>query len=216
MAKEKPRNGKSVYSARAAAGNTKTGREPPASVAQYREEKKKRKKRLLLLLLLLLIGCLVIWFIFIGFERKPPDRSGPADITHMVAGGDVMDGIFTDGMTAEEIEAALQTKADKDNFTLQIASEMIFENGSSPGSIKIVNPQSNTCPMSVEVTLDRDGSVVYQSGLIKPLQFISSGKLMQNLPAGTYPALGMVTIYSDDGKKVDGMASVVITIIVRN
>lgn len=183
---------------------------------QKRAEKKKKRKKwlLLLLLLLMLLGGIFIWYRFFGPGVPIPAKDQPQDITKMVVGGDVQDGVFTQGMTADEIEAAMQAVADKDNFNLQIAPEMHFKTGDSLGLIEIVNPKSNVYPISVEITLQKEGTVVYQSGLIKPEQYIAEGKLLVNLPAGTHAATGTVTIYSEDGTKVNATTVVDMKIIV--
>lgn len=217
MAHENIRPQKQVYTA----GGGGAVREPPRP-SRYkmlrREEEKKRKKRrvllLLLLLLLLIASGIALWYFVFGPGQAPPARDKPQDINRLVIGGDVQDGVFTEGMTAEEIEAALQAVADKDNFELKIAPEMIFKNGGSKGSVEIVNPKSNVYPMSVQVIME-DGTLIYESGLIKPEQFVSQGTLLKNLPAGVYKANGEVTIYSEDATKVEGMTAVEMEIIVQ-
>lgn len=178
---------------------------------------KKQRKRLIIiiLLVLLLAGGAAAWYFLIGFPVKQPSYTEPVDDTRMMLGSDVMDGVYTKGMTTEEIEAAMQAVADKDNFTLQIGTEMRFENGKSPGVIEIVNPKNNIYPLSVQIKL-ADGRTVYESGAVKPGQYIAQGKLLINLPAGEYPAIGMVTIYSEDGKKVQANTVVEMNIIVQN
>lgn len=62
----------------------------------------------------------------------------------------------------------------------------IFEDGSSEGSLLIVNDEKNIYPQIVEITLDETGETIFRSGRIDVGQRLANAKLEVDLDAGVY------------------------------
>lgn len=156
---------------------------------------------LFFILLLLLRGCGIIR---LPWESKP---------VLTISSGNIQEG--TPGMTQDEILNAMQERADASRISIQINSRPYFEDGSSEGSLYIVNPVKNAFHMTVEIRLDDTDEVIYQSGLLAPNQFIDNDKLTKVLKKGEHNATAYLHAYDSEetDKRVNtATASLVITV----
>ena len=159
------------------------------TVEEQNKEKKKRKKWLLLLLLLLLI-------LFAGYtgyklyqdylERKSQVQTGII--------GEIGNGIMP-GMTPEEIQKYLNEQADKSKFTINVNSDLQFDNTNSKGYLRLINGKNSAYAIKFTIKLDDSKKVVYKSALVKPEQYIEYIKLNKKLSRGTYKATGIYEFY---------------------
>lgn len=116
--------------------------------------------------------------------------------------------------TEEEIQAELNRVVEEGMLNISIASVIEFESGTSPGIAYIENSPANHYIMTVTITLDDTGEVIYQSRGIKPDTFIETITLANPLPAGNYPATATFTAYDMGTLEEEGQAAARITISV--
>ncbi|MGY3778935.1 hypothetical protein [Isobaculum melis] len=178
------------------------------------EEKEKRKKRLFILIIAMItIIILLLSLKSCDLFSKPPEKEAENIVTADAlpdASGDAKD------MSDAEIKEKMQQTADENYFTLTINPEATFENGTSTGSIQIVNAGHNVYPISVDIRLNDTNDLIYQSGAIQPNQMINGGKLVKNLAAGMYQATAKISIYDAQTKLKSGEAEAEMTIIVNH
>lgn len=181
---------------------------------QQMEEKEKRRKRLFVLIVAVIaIIALLLSLRSCNLFSKPPQKEAENIVT-LDALPDSNDDVKD--MSDAEIKEKMQQTADANYFTLTINPEAIFENGTSTGSIQIVNAGQNVYPISVDIRLNDTNELIYQSGAILPNQMINGGKLMINLAAGTYQATAKILIYDTETKLKSGEAEAEMTIIVNH
>lgn len=165
-------------------------------------EKSKKKKWLVLLLLLLtfLVGG-------IYFMNRSNEPVGLMSKELLPPVGDASDR--TIGERAQEL-------ADANYFTLTINPVAQFEDGSSEGTLQIINPETNVYPISVVVTLDETGEEVYVSGAIHPNQEVNKVRLLSPLERGEHPATATVSIFNPETLEKQGATQAALTISIEN
>ena len=89
-----------------------------------------------------------------------------------------------------------------------------FENGTSAGSLMIVNEGVNRYPQVVEITRNDTNEVIYKSGAIPVGSKIESTKLSMDLDAGTYECTAMFYNVNPDTDEYLGCAGAIITVTV--
>ena len=144
-----------------------------------------------------------------GCQEKPED---PAP------GGIVYDEAAVEGgweaMDREEIVASLNEKVEEGYINISMNASPVFADGQAAGSLMIVNSDVNRYPISVEITRNDTGEVIYTSKAVPVGSKIESDKLDVDLDAGTYECTAMFTnLDPDTGDKL-GSAGVVIELTV--
>lgn len=165
-------------------------------------EKSKKKKWLLLLLLLLtfLAGGLY-------FMNRSNEPTGLMSKELLPPVGDASDRPI--GERAQEL-------TDANYFTLTINPLAQFVDGSSEGTLQIINPETNIYPISVVVTLDKTGEEVYVSGAIQPNQEVNKVRLLSPLERGEHPATATVSIFNPETLEKQGATQAALTISIEN
>lgn len=118
--------------------------------------------------------------------------------------------------TLEEIEAERNRQMQEGMLNISIASQIEFENGTSPGTAFIENVPSNKYVLKVTITTDSNGEVVYQSGGIRPDSTIETITLSEPLGAGVYPATATFAAFDPDTLQEVGQAAAKVTLVVKN
>lgn len=126
------------------------------------------------------------------------------------------DGQLDPNAGAEDIEKALQERAEQSMFSLRINTRPEFETGSSEGVLLIENPPTNTYLMQVTITLDDTGETVYSTGMLKPNSNIAKDSLDVALKKGSYAATAMFTAYEPETREEVGKTAAAMTIIIKN
>ena len=121
-----------------------------------------------------------------------------------------------EGKTQEEIQAELDKIVEEGMFNISIVSSVAMENGESEAELRIENIEANHHLMSVEITRDDTGEVLYTSGLIEPGYHIQSVPFNSVLPKGVYPATAVFTAYDMQTEEPIGQAAAKISITVEN
>ncbi|MBO0452976.1 hypothetical protein [Candidatus Enterococcus murrayae] len=114
------------------------------------------------------------------------------------------------------VKDVAQEVADANYFTLSINPNAHFSNGESEGTLQIINPESNSHPITVSVVLDETNEEVFMSKAIHPGQEIMQAKLSKNLPQGVYAATATVTIYDPETEEKQGATKAALTITIDN
>ncbi len=118
--------------------------------------------------------------------------------------------------SAEEMQAELDRVVEEGMFNISIASSIQFDEGTSSGTAYIENVPGNHYLMRVAITDDETGEVLYESGVLKPNQFIESIALARDLDQGTYPATATFTALDETTHEEVGQAAAKIAINVLN
>lgn len=118
--------------------------------------------------------------------------------------------------TQEEIQAELDRIVEEGMFNISINPNPIFESGEAEGDLRIENIPANHYNMSVTITLDETGEVIYQTGIIEPNHYIQNDVLDVVLTKGSYSATATFTAYDAETNAVVGQAAAKITILVQN
>jgi len=121
-----------------------------------------------------------------------------------------------EGKTDEEIQAELNRIVEEGMFNISINPNITMESGDSEAELRIENVPGNQYLMSVEITLDDTGEVIYKSGLIEPNYHIQFAPLDKKLAAGSYNATAAFTAYDPDTEAEIGVAGAKITITVQS
>ncbi|WP_165252913.1 hypothetical protein [Adlercreutzia sp. ZJ304] len=115
----------------------------------------------------------------------------------------------------EEMQAELDRVVEEGMFNISIASVIPFANGTSDGTAYIENVPGNRYNMQVTITDDSDGSVLYESGVLEPNQFIEKITLTRDLEPGSYPATATFTALDENTYEEVGQAAAKITLNVE-
>ena len=169
---------------------------------QKNGEKKKKRRWWLLLLLLLLLRLLLR-----GCFGRPGDSSTG---THKTRDPNAQVGQY-EGKTEEEIQAELDKIVEEGMFNISINSTVLMASGKDEAELRIENIAANHHLMSVEITRDDTGEVLYSSGLIEPGYYIQSVPLDVVLPAGSHSATALFTAYDLETEQPVGQAAAKIT-----
>lgn len=174
--------------------------------------KKHSKKKWLILIL----GVLVLGGFALALSQKYKTPSLPIDEEIKAAEGGLVQEI-PENMKKGEYGDILQQEMDDSMFTINVRSKPVFTNGTSKGTIDIVNNPSNKFPCKVVLTINDTGDEVYRcDDLIYPEQYIHEIKLTKNLEKGAYPATLTYYVYDEDGKDATGIMKAGITIVIQN
>lgn len=173
--------------------------------------KKSRYIIIILLVVVLLMAGAIIWVALSGQSNEAAVETANADFFDPLAETGLLPG-----MTEAEIEAELNRVVEEGMLNIAISGELVFRDGASQGAANIVNSEANHYVQKVRITLDETGETVYESGGIKPGQYIQYITLDQVLPAGEYPATATFTAYTEDGLQEAGSAAAKITLYIRD
>ena len=126
-------------------------------------------------------------------------------------GGDFFDTAATTGvlpgMTEEQIVEELNRVVEEGMFNISINTQITFPDGTAEGQAYIDNISANHYNMTVKIMLDDTGETVYQSGGIKPGQYIENIRLSKDLPAGSYRATAVFTAHDPEDQSEVGQAA---------
>jgi hypothetical protein len=160
---------------------------------RLKKQRDKKKQYVVLFLAGLFILCGAYFYI---------QHMQSSDTQTIVIGSDVKNGVYKKNKTKKELAEELQKEADGASFSLELNTEWNFKDAKTPGLIGIVNPKSNKHLMKVAVYTKEEKKLLYDSGYLKPEQYIEYGKLENELPAGKHQAIAQVKIYDETGQRL--------------
>ena len=158
-------------------------------VENPKQNKRKRKKWIIIILLLLLLFLTS----FVGYKMYQ-DYLKRASQVQSGSIGEIGHGIMP-GMTPEEIQQYLNEKADKSKFTINVNSDLEFDNTNSKAYLRLINGRNSAYAIKFTIRLENSKQVIYKSSLVKPEQYIEYIKLSKKLKKGTYRAIGTYEFY---------------------
>ena len=180
--------------------------EPP------QDEKKNHTKRniaivvgMILASLLLLLGLKSC-----GSEEAPIDpETGKATFSTEVddSASDPLKGLSDD-----EIEDILNEKVEQGMINISMNTDPVFPDGTSEGSLAILNDPMNNYPQVVEIFLRDTEEKIYESALIPVGKTVAKAKLSVDLDKGDYPCTAFFHNVDPDTGESLGKAGAEITI----
>lgn len=119
-----------------------------------------------------------------------------------------------DEADTDEIIAGLNEKVEAGMINISMNTSPIFADGTSKGSLMIVNEEVNNYPQVVEISRDDTGELIYKSGAIPVGSKIESAKLSVDLDPGTYKCTALFYNVDPDIGDYLGCAGAVVTVTV--
>lgn len=184
----------------------------PTAPKRVIDNKKKKKKRRTLLLLLLLLLVLAVGIGAIVWWNTRPKMD---DMTQYWFDKYAQDGTLTD-KSPEDIQSILDQIVEGGMVNVSMNGVVVFEDGTSEGSLGVENIKENQFYVRVILTNDADGSVLYESKGIKPGQYIDKIKLNKDLPAGEYQCTVTEIITDPDTLEDINQIKVAVKLVVEN
>lgn len=119
-----------------------------------------------------------------------------------------------DEADTDEIIAGLNEKVEAGMINISMNTSPVFADGTSEGSLMIVNEEVNNYPQVVEISRDDTGELIYKSGAIPVGSKIESAKLSVDLDPGTYKCTALFYNVDPDTGDYLGCAGAVVTVTV--
>ena len=119
-----------------------------------------------------------------------------------------------DEADTDEIIAGLNEKVEEGMINISMNTSPVFADGTSEGSLMIVNEEVNNYPQVVEISRDDTGELIYKSGAIPVGSKIESAKLSVDLDHGTYKCTALFYNVDPDTGDYLGCAGAVVTVTV--
>lgn len=175
-----------------------------------KEGRKGRKTALLLLAVLLLLAAVGggIWWWY--QKNQVMDATTKYWFDKMAQDGTL------EGKTSQEVQGMLDSIVEEGMFNVSVNARVVFESGSSEGSLGMENIPENRYYSRVILRRDDNSEVIYESQGLKPGQYIDKIKLKKKLPAGEYPCTAQIIATDPEGLEDIGQVHVKIQVIVVN
>ena len=119
-----------------------------------------------------------------------------------------------DEADTDEIIAGLNEKVEEGMINISMNTSPVFADGTSKGSLMIVNEEVNNYPQVVEISREDTGELIYKSGAIPVGSKIESAKLSVDLDPGTYKCTALFYNVDPDTGDYLGCAGAVVTVTV--
>ena len=120
------------------------------------------------------------------------------------------------GMTEEQIIEELNRIVEEGMLNISINTQISFPSGTAEGQAYIDNISANHYNMTVQIVLDDTGETVYQSGGIRPGQYIENITLSKALPKGSYKATAIFTAHDPEDQSEIGQAAAEVLLTVES
>ena len=114
----------------------------------------------------------------------------------------------------DAIRDSLNEKVEEGMINISMNTSPVFADGTSKGSLMIVNAEVNNYPQVVEISRDDTGELIYKSGAIPVGSKIESAKLSVDLDPGTYKCTALFYNVDPDTGDYLGCAGAVVTVTV--
>lgn len=92
---------------------------------------------------------------------------------------------------AGELKEELQSQADASSFRLQLNARPAVRGNQA--ELLLGNPAGNQMNLSISISLDEDGEILYESGPLVPGAQVLTAELNKTLPPGEYHATAVCT-----------------------
>lgn len=119
-----------------------------------------------------------------------------------------------EGKSEAEIQAELDKVVQEGMFNISINPDIRMTSGRAEAELRVENIPANHHLMSVTLSRDDTGEVLYASGLIEPGYHIQAVPLETVLPGGSYTATALFTAYDLETEQPTGQAAARVRITV--
>ena len=123
------------------------------------------------------------------------------------------------GKTKEERQRELDSVVEEGmlNMSMNITPSGRATGSESDRSINwlIENPSNQGKLIRVEISRDDTGEKIYETGAIRPGNYVESAPLEEKLPAGEYPCTAVFFAYQEDTEALIGQAAVKIKLTLQ-
>lgn len=133
------------------------------------------------------------------------------DDTSLIRTGTVKKGEL-ETLSYDETKAKLQEKVDASRFEINMNSNLYFNEDSSTYNLLLSNTERNRYACNIDIYLDSDNEIIYQSPTLKPGEYIDQIALKTDLPSGEHAATVLYTIIDMESGNQTGSISVGIKI----
>ena len=180
----------------------------------HKFEKRDAKSRTLVILAVVGLAAALTVGIFTAVRMiRKPAASKDAPKTGIVYDDAAIEGGW-DNLSPEEIAEKLNEKVAEGMINISMNTSPVFADGTSKGSLMIVNEEVNNYPQVVEISRDDTGELIYKSGAIPVGSKIEAAKLSVDLDPGTYKCTALFYNVDPDTGDYLGCAGAVVTVIV--
>ena len=114
----------------------------------------------------------------------------------------------------DALRDSLNEKVEEGMINISMNTSPVFADGTSEGSLMIVNEAVNNYPQVVEISRDDTGELIYKSGAIPVGSKIEAAKLSVDLDPGTYKCTALFYNVDPDTGDYLGCAGAVVTVTV--
>ena len=167
--------------------------------------------------MILLIGlcCMIGISAGIYISRKSSDATLKEGLVYEanVISGDIP------GKTKEERQRELDSVVEEGmlNMSMNITPSGKVTGSESDRSVNwlIENPSNQGKLIRVEISRDDTGEKIYETGAIRPGNYVESAPLEEKLPAGEYPCTAVFFAYQEDTEALIGQAAVKIKLTLQ-
>lgn len=115
-------------------------------------------------------------------------------------------------LTEHEKETVTNRLIDEGSFNATISNVILLDSQELSGRADIQNIANNHYNIGVEISLNQNYEVVYQSEIMQPDSYIERIKLQSDLGIGEYPATAVFTAYDPEDDSVVGTMSMSVTL----
>ncbi|MCR4617784.1 MAG: hypothetical protein K5669_06325 [Lachnospiraceae bacterium] len=186
------------------------------------EEKSKDRKKLLIIIIIVLVILLVAGAIVLAFVLGKQSSQRNTDSVGDNTGG-TRETVSSVRQVADEESAAsvyeqMKQEVEEGMFECKMSFDWSFEDGNAESKDAYVeNSTNNTHPIYFDLSLQDTGELVYSSPVLPVGTKLTNIKLDKPLPAGTYSAVCMYSLLTDEeSQEVISSAGFVVNIEVKN
>lgn len=193
---------------------TSAGMPVPPQMPQYQQKGRKGGKVKVVLLTVFLVLSLIgngflCFLLFLGPGYTFSFETG------LIGGANVvLDGTI-DLQTPDQIAAREQNKDEPYRVSYIITKNPVFLTGDSAGKLALENPPESRYDLVLSIYLT-NGLHVYNSPKLKPVQYMTSAKLLKDLDAGEYKGVGYLSFYDPETGEYVGRQGTDIVITIQN
>ena len=186
---------------------------------QVAEEQRTRTRSIAKAILVLCIVIIILLLLLssLGFIIYKAKQTGLVAIIDTPSNSLKIPGFDPDAIDTPDDDhvTQLNEKLDMGKMCINMAGQVTLKDAYSKGYLNIINDEINNYPQFVTITLDSNGAVVYQSGLIEVGKSVTYAQLEIALPQGTHECTALFSQVDTKTNKICGQAAAKVRIVVQ-